>query len=140
MRHVKKPRRDQNPGIIGTVTKSCRSDVIAAVLEVCGLESVVLVDDADLETLGIDSLDLIEIGMIMEERHDVQMSSDDFADVTTFGEVVTAHLDVMPLFHDHSDFDQIEEERHDVQMSSDDFADVTTFGEAVAVFDRIITA
>lgn len=88
MRHVKKPRRDQNPGIIGTVTTSCRSDVIAAVLEVCGLESVVLVDDADLETLGIDSLDLIEIGMIMEERHDVQMSSDDFADVTTFGEAV----------------------------------------------------
>ena len=65
-----------------------RSDVVAAVIEVTGLNEGQLIDDADLETLGIDSLDLIEVGMIIEERHDVQLSGEDFEGVTTFSGAV----------------------------------------------------
>ena len=65
-----------------------RGEVVDAVVEVCGITPDVLVDDADLDTIGIDSLDLIEVGMIIEERHDVQLSGDDFEGVTTFGGAV----------------------------------------------------
>ncbi len=65
-----------------------RSDIVAAVTEVTGLAEDQLVDDADLEALGIDSLDLIEVGMIIEERHDVQLSGEDFEGVTTFSGAV----------------------------------------------------
>ena len=65
-----------------------RSDVVGAVVEVCGVSADDLTDDATLEGLEIDSLDLIEVGMIMEERHDIRVSTDDFEDVATFGDAV----------------------------------------------------
>lgn len=65
-----------------------RNDVIEAVVEVCGIDVAALVDGATLESLGIDSLDLIEIAMIIEDQHDTQISGDDFEDVTTFGGAV----------------------------------------------------
>ena len=65
-----------------------RSDVVRAVEEVCGIGAADLVDDADLETRGIDSLDLIEIGMILEEQHGIALASEQFESVTTFGETV----------------------------------------------------
>ena len=67
---------------------TCRNDVVEAVVEICGIAPEFLVDDADLEALQIDSLDLIEIGMIFEERHDARLSSEDFDGVTTFGGAV----------------------------------------------------
>jgi acyl carrier protein len=65
-----------------------RSDVVSAVSEVCGVAAEDLRDDATLDELEIDSLDLIEVGMIMEEKHDIRVSTDDFHDVSTFGEAV----------------------------------------------------
>ena len=65
-----------------------RGDVVAAVLEVCGVQADDLMDDSTLEGLEIDSLDLIEIGMIMEEKHEIRVSADDFDDVSTFGDAV----------------------------------------------------
>lgn len=70
------------------MSSSCRPDVVAAVEEICGLEPAVLVDDADLETLGIDSLDLIEIGMLIEEKYEIEVDSEAFADAATFGQAV----------------------------------------------------
>lgn len=67
---------------------SCRADVVDAVVEICGTDPADLDDGADLERLGIDSLDLIEIGMIMEERHDIALDGADFDGVTTFGGAV----------------------------------------------------
>ena len=69
---------------------TCRSDVVSAVVEVCGIKPELLVDDADLESLEIDSLDLIEIGMIVEEQYDTTIDSQAFAEVTTFGGAVAA--------------------------------------------------
>jgi len=67
---------------------TCRSDVVDAVVEVCGVDATLLVDDADLSSLEIDSLDLIEIGMIIEEKYDTTLDSQMFQDITTFGQAV----------------------------------------------------
>jgi acyl carrier protein len=65
-----------------------RDDVAGAVMEVCGVEADDLQDDAALDSLEVDSLDLIEVGMIMEAKHGIRVSSDDFEDVATFGDAV----------------------------------------------------
>lgn len=67
---------------------SCRRDVVAAVVEICGIEPDTLVDDAGLETLGIDSLDLIEIAMVIEEQHGLIIDGAEFEGVSTFGDAV----------------------------------------------------
>ena len=65
-----------------------RDDVVGAVGEVCGVVAEELKDEATLDGLEIDSLDLIEVGMIMEVKHGIRVSSDDFEDVSTFGDAV----------------------------------------------------
>ncbi|MDJ0770840.1 MAG: phosphopantetheine-binding protein [Ilumatobacter sp.] len=67
---------------------SCRPDVVDAVVEVTGLDAAELHDAATLESLDIDSLDLIEVAMIVEERRGVEVAGDDFEGVTTFGGAV----------------------------------------------------
>jgi acyl carrier protein len=67
--------------------QSTRDVVLEALLEVCGLRGPID-DPARLEDLGIDSLAVIEVGMIVEERLGVVLDADDFEGVTTFGEVV----------------------------------------------------
>jgi acyl carrier protein len=64
-----------------------RNAVNAAVQEVTGEDIAEAPDGATLEALGIDSLDLIEIGMLVEEEFDVLLETDAFDDVTTVGEV-----------------------------------------------------
>lgn len=65
-----------------------RGDVVAAVVEVCGVDAADLRDDATLEGLEIDSLDLLEVGMIMEDHHQMRVNAEDFEDVSTFGDAV----------------------------------------------------
>jgi acyl carrier protein len=67
---------------------SCRRDVIDAVVEVTGLDPEKITDDATLEELEVDSLDLIEIGMIIEQAHAIEVNGDDFEGVVTFGDAV----------------------------------------------------
>ena len=86
LRRGRKVNRD--PGHTVEMSETWRSEVADAVGEICGIAAEQLIDTADLETLGIDSLDLIEVGMIIEERHDVQLSGEDFEDVHTFGGAV----------------------------------------------------
>ena len=62
--------------------------MVRAAVEVCGIEAEELQDDDTLDGLEIDSLDLIEVGMIMEGKHGIRVSSDDFEDVSTFGDAV----------------------------------------------------
>jgi len=65
-----------------------RPDVVNAAVEVCGMPETELVDGVTLETLEIDSLDLIEVAMILEAKHDVTINADDFEDVVTFDDAV----------------------------------------------------
>jgi acyl carrier protein len=67
---------------------SIREAVADAVVEVCGTDRAELVDGATLESLDIDSLDLIEVGMIIEQQFDVQLQAESFQGVHTFGGAV----------------------------------------------------
>jgi acyl carrier protein len=68
-------------------SESTQAVVYDALLEVCGLSGPID-DAARLEDLGIDSLAVIEVGMIVEERLGVVLDANDFEGVATFGEVV----------------------------------------------------
>ena len=65
-----------------------RNRVVAAVVEVCGSDPEVLADDATLDTLGIDSLDLLEIAVAVEQEFDVEVDAEAFEGVRTFGQAV----------------------------------------------------
>jgi acyl carrier protein len=44
--------------------------------------------DATLEALDIDSLDLTELGQLVEEKYGIRLKPEDFEDVKTVGEAV----------------------------------------------------
>jgi acyl carrier protein len=66
-----------------------RDVVMDAVVEVCGTDPASITDDATLTSLEIDSLDLIEVGMIVEQRFGAIVNLEDFDDVATFGAAVS---------------------------------------------------
>lgn len=47
-------------------------------------------DDACIQTLGADSLDLIEIGITIEEHYAIDLENSAFADSKTVGDAVAA--------------------------------------------------
>jgi acyl carrier protein len=49
--------------------------------------------EATLEDLDIDSLDLVELAQIIEERYDVRLERDDFKEVTTVGAAIDVIVD-----------------------------------------------
>lgn len=65
-----------------------REVVIAAVVEVCGLDRADLVDGATLADLEIDSLDLLEIAMVVEGETGIIVEAEDFEGVETLGAAV----------------------------------------------------
>jgi acyl carrier protein len=65
-----------------------RDSVLNALEVVTGRERVGLTDDSRLNDLGIDSMDLLEIGAIVEQQFDVELDIDDFADIETLGDAI----------------------------------------------------
>jgi acyl carrier protein len=59
-----------------------------AVLEVCGIDASRLVDAATLKGLAIDSLDILEIAMLVEERTGIVVQTEDFEGVETYVQAV----------------------------------------------------
>ena len=53
-----------------------------------GTERSLLNREADLESLDIDSLDLVELAQIVEEEFGAELRGDDVKDVKTVGEVI----------------------------------------------------
>jgi acyl carrier protein len=53
-----------------------------------GTEREQLSRDADLETLDVDSLDLVELAQIVEDEFGVELRGDDVKDVKTVGDVI----------------------------------------------------
>lgn len=68
-----------------------RSEIVATVLgtidEMFDLKIPVgdIVDETTLADIGMDSLDLLEAGMELEERFHVALAQEDFEGVTNFG-------------------------------------------------------
>lgn len=80
-------------------TKPVRQDVLAGVVEIVaeqlGASAERLRESDALETLGCDSLDIVEIAMQLEERFDISVP-DEFADrVRTIGEVTDGVLQLL---------------------------------------------
>lgn len=67
-----------------------RKFIIGELAELIGLEPEEIKPDATLEDLDIDSLDLVELAQIIEERYDVRLEREDFKDVTTVGGALDA--------------------------------------------------
>lgn len=67
---------------------SVRNLVVEAIVEVCDLDPSTLEDDAGLGDLGIDSLDLLEVAMIVESESGLVVQAEDFDGVETFGAAV----------------------------------------------------
>jgi len=53
-----------------------------------GTERDDLSRDATLESLDVDSLDLVELAQIVEDEYGVELKGDDVKDVKTVGEVI----------------------------------------------------
>jgi acyl carrier protein len=70
-----------------------RSEIIAELSQITGLEADSLTPDATLQDLDIDSLDMVEFKQVVEDRYDVLLQRDDFADVVTVGHA----LDVVEM-------------------------------------------
>lgn len=59
------------------------------VAEGLGVEAAELTAETTFESLGADSLDLMEMVMSFEETFDVEIDTESVADLTTIGSVVT---------------------------------------------------
>lgn len=57
--------------------------------EVTGVDLASLPEDARLAEMGIESLDLLEAGMMAEEHLDIRLSESSFDQVETIGDVVS---------------------------------------------------
>ena len=71
--------------------------LLGAATEVLGEVPDGLSDDSDLrEDLGADSLDLLEIVMVLEETFDFTAEEDDFAEVVTVGDALDVLGKILP--------------------------------------------
>lgn len=67
-----------------------RKLIVDELSELAGLQPEDIKPDATLEDLDIDSLDLVELAQIIEERYEVRLERDDFKDVNTVGGAIDA--------------------------------------------------
>ena len=68
-------------------TESVEKTIYDGLVEL-GTERDDLSREATLESLDIDSLDLVELAQIVEDEYGVELKGDDVKDVKTVGEVI----------------------------------------------------
>jgi acyl carrier protein len=62
--------------------------VLQALGELGGLDPATLQPTTSFEEIDIDSLDLVELGQIMEEQLDVMLETSDISELKTIGDAV----------------------------------------------------
>lgn len=67
-----------------------RKLIVDELSELADLKPEEIKPEATLEDLDIDSLDLVELAQIIEERYEVRLERDDFKDVSTVGGAIEA--------------------------------------------------
>jgi len=82
-----KRRRHTNMATTGTQPQDVETAVIEA-LASFGADPEVLTRDATLEEVDVDSLDLVELTQVVEERYEIDLESADFKKIKTVGDVV----------------------------------------------------
>jgi acyl carrier protein len=71
-----------------TITPDQIEQTLAEELSKLGPEPEQITRDATFESLDADSLDLVELGQVVEERYGVKLEGDDLKDLNTFGDAV----------------------------------------------------
>ncbi len=70
-----------------------RKFIVDELCELADLKPEEIKPEATLEDLDIDSLDLVELAQIIEERYEVTLERDDFKDVTTVDAAIEVIVD-----------------------------------------------
>lgn len=71
-------------------TDQVRGVVIPRLASALGVESALVTDDLDLVTLGLSSLEMMEMVYDAEEHLDLEFPEEALADVTTVGGLIAA--------------------------------------------------
>lgn len=71
-----------------TVSEDKVFETIANALAELGAERDQITRESSFESLDVDSLDLVEVGQVIEDRFGVEIKGDDMKNVGTVGEVV----------------------------------------------------
>jgi acyl carrier protein len=74
---------------LSTVPQDIETWILESLAMQCGSEAV-LTRDVKLEALDIDSLDLIELGELLEEQRDILVEPSDLTGAITIGHVIDA--------------------------------------------------
>ncbi len=72
-------------------TQTQPQDIEAVVIEALaefGADADALTRDATLDSVDVDSLDLVELTQVVEERYEIDLESADFKKIKTVGDVV----------------------------------------------------
>jgi acyl carrier protein len=71
-----------------TVSEDKVFDTIAAALVEVGAERDQITRGSSFESLDVDSLDLVEVGQVIQDEFGVEIKGEDMKDMRTVGEVV----------------------------------------------------
>ena len=80
---------------VTTTPEEVRTTITEELAQLAGLDPAEVTPEATLVSLDVDSLDLVELGQIIEERYGVELQREDFKDVETVGQaldVITARV------------------------------------------------
>jgi len=62
--------------------------IVTELAQLADIEPEQMTPEATLADLDVDSLDLVELAQIIEERYEVTLERDDFKDVSTLGDAI----------------------------------------------------
>jgi acyl carrier protein len=71
-----------------TITKDAIQTRVYAALEEFGADADEITNDATFEALDVDSLDLVELGQIVQEEYGVEIKGEDMPKMKTVGDAV----------------------------------------------------
>lgn len=71
-----------------TVSEDKVFETIANALAEAGAERDRITRESSFESLDVDSLDLVEVGQVIQDEFGVEIKDDDMKDMSTVGEVV----------------------------------------------------
>ena len=74
---------------VTTVSEDKVYETIATALADLGTERDQIAREASFESLDVDSLDLVEVGQVIQDQFGVELKGDDMKNVGTVGEVVS---------------------------------------------------
>jgi acyl carrier protein len=80
---------------LGVTSQDVQQFVFEAI-ESFGPEVEAINREATLESLDVDSLDLVELGQMVEERYSVRLGADDLSEVRTVGQAIDMIAEKIP--------------------------------------------